>query len=71
MKIRNTTKGNIGLDPETIIEPGQTVEIDDMSRFKGSKVVQSYFDTGMLVEVKAKPAPKPKAEPKPAPESKD
>lgn len=63
MKITNTTKGDIGLDFDTIVPAGGKIEIDaaDAKRFEASEVVKAWFETGALEIEKAKPGRKPKA----------
>ena len=58
MKIRNTTKGDLGLDFETIVPAGGVLDIDKdrAEAFAKSRIVQGWFEDGKLVEVKEKPA---------------
>lgn len=69
MQIMNTTKGDIGLEPGTVIPAGQTVDVpDDVARrCEASEAVRGWLATGALVAEKPKKASK--AEEKPAPKS--
>jgi len=53
MKIRNTTKGPIGLSFECVVAEGQTLDVsaEAFAEFAKSEVVAAYFEKGMLVEV--------------------
>lgn len=49
MKITNTTRGDIGLDFETIIPAGETVEVRNVERFKDNPVIIAWVESGALV----------------------
>lgn len=66
MQITNTTGGDIGLEPGTVIPAGQTVDVpDDVARrCEASEAVRGWFKSGALVTEKPKKAAK--ADEKPA-----
>lgn len=73
MKITNTTRGDIGIQPDLIVPAGGSLEIDkDAERFLKLGPVAEHIDAGRLVVGKAaakaaqSAAPKP-ADPAPAP----
>ena len=61
MKIENTGKCDLGLDQETVIPAGQSVEIDNdiLTIHKENPVVKSWFVDGKLVEHGAVEVAKP------------
>jgi len=63
MKLTNTTTRDLGLDPETFVPAGGTLEIDnaDLTAFKKSPVVKAWLVDGSLKE---DGAPKAKADAK-------
>lgn len=52
MKITNTGKSDLGLDPATVVPAGRSIEIDDarLDQLKASPVVKSWLVAGVLVE---------------------
>lgn len=52
----NTTTRDLGLDPETVIPAGGSLEISekDGAKFEGSPVVAAWFENGDLVAGKPK-----------------
>lgn len=64
MKITNTTTRDLGLDPETVIAAGGSIEIDNevLSALKKSPVVKGWFVAKKLIEIGEVKAEKPKAE---------
>lgn len=61
MKIRNTTKGDLGFTFETVVPAGSEIEIgaEVVKAHRASPVVEGWFAEGKLVEVKPKPMPSP------------
>lgn len=62
--VKNTTRGPLGLSPDSIIGAGQTAEVDDktLERVKTTVVGKYMFDEGMLKEVAAEKPKEPKTE---------
>lgn len=63
MRITNTTTRDIGLDPQTVVPAGGSLEISTSAaaKFDGNPVVNGWIDTGDLVF--GKPKTKKRAEP--------
>lgn len=64
MLIKNTTAGDLGLEPGVVIPAGQTVDVPDdiAKRCEASDVVKGWLKSGALAvekpQAKAKAAPK-------------
>lgn len=56
MKINNTTTRDLGLDPNTVVSAGGSLEISEKeaAKFEGSPVVAAWFENGELVAGKPK-----------------
>ena len=65
MKLSNTTAGDLGLDPDTIVPSQSAIEIEpaELRRRMGNPVVAHWLATGALV------ADWPQQEPEPEPEA--
>ncbi|WP_108482267.1 hypothetical protein [Oceaniglobus ichthyenteri] len=52
MKLTNTTKGDLGLDPETIVPAMGALEIDneELTAHKKNPIVKHWLVSGDLVE---------------------
>ncbi|MBL4768271.1 MAG: hypothetical protein JKY94_11230 [Rhodobacteraceae bacterium] len=52
MKLTNTTKGDLGLDPMTVVPAGGSLEIDNdvLSEHKKNPIVKFWLTDGSLVE---------------------
>lgn len=67
MKITNTTRGDIGIQPELIVPAGGSIELPkDQEGFLKLPSVAAQFEAGRLVKAEAE-APAPKAAPKAEP----
>lgn len=64
MKITNTTKSDLGLDAETVVPAGGSIEISNeaLSEAKKSPVVKAWFVEKKLTEAGEVKASKPKQE---------
>jgi hypothetical protein len=52
MKLTNTTEGDLGLDPETIVPALGELEIDNevLTAHKANPIVKAWLVDGLLVE---------------------
>jgi ABC-type ATPase with predicted acetyltransferase domain len=61
MKLKNVSKGALGLAKELVIEAGDEIEIEAKKLDSlMTPVIQGWFDDGKLVKLASKPGPKPK-----------